>query len=152
MLFNKKEEKANDGVVNVIQNVKTSVIISKGSGKFYNVYDDDAFIMNLLFGYQALRNDRGLIISYKSGFPDNALNKVINKLEDNKISYKIIYKNKEPLIKDFGKKNRYLEFVDKTKSNMELTSRIDLLVHKIKEVEDKEKLEKIIEAMEQCLK
>lgn len=151
MLFNKKEENTNANG-NVIHNVKTSVIISKGSGKFYNVYDDDAFIMNLLFGYQALRNDKGLIISYKSGFPDNALNKVLNKLEDNKISYKVIYKDKEPLIRDFGKKNRYLEFVDKTKSNMELTSRIDLLVRKIKEVEDKEKLESIIEAVEQCLK
>lgn len=151
MLFNKKEENT-DANVNVIQNIKISVIISKGPGKFYNVYDDDAYIINLLFGYKVLRNDKGLIISYKSGFPDNALNKVINKLEDNKISYKVIYKDKEPLIRDFGKKNRYLEFIDKTKSNMELTSRIDLLVGKIKEVEDIEKLENIIKAVEQCLK
>ena len=39
--------------------------------------------MNLLFGYKVLKD--GLC-----GFPDNSLSKVLNTLEDAKISYQII--------------------------------------------------------------
>ena len=46
---------------------KNYIAIRK-SGKFYNVFDDDA----LIFNYN--------IINYKAGFPESAYQKVINKL------------------------------------------------------------------------
>ena len=51
--------------------------------------------MNTLFGYKVLKGD-------VSGFPDTSINKVVNTLEDAKISYQIIDVDKDPAIKDFG--------------------------------------------------
>ena len=48
--------------------------------------------MNLLFGYKVLKD--GLC-----GFPDNSLSKVLNTLEDAKISYQIIEVDKIPLLR-----------------------------------------------------
>ena len=49
--------------------------------------------MNTIFGYKVLKGD-------VSGFPDTSINKVVNTLEDAKISYQIIDVDKDPLIKD----------------------------------------------------
>ena len=61
------------------------------------MYDDDCYIINYFFGYK-IKEDR-------VGFPINSINKVVNVLEDNHISYEI--KNKKSI--DFNnKKNNYL--------------------------------------------
>lgn len=52
----------------------------------------DAYIMNLLFGYKVLKD--GLC-----GFPDNSLSKVLNTLEEAKISYQIIEVDKILLLR-----------------------------------------------------
>ena len=44
-------------------------------GLFYQVFDDDALILHFLLTYK--------VIDSKVGFPNNALNKVINVLEEN---------------------------------------------------------------------
>ena len=63
--------------------IKNYVLISKGTGKFYNVYEDDAFIISFIMDYKVLPG-------IKCGFPDNALSKVIKNLDDNHISYKVV--------------------------------------------------------------
>ena len=63
---------------------KDYIVMYKGKGTFISIYDEDAFIFNLLFGYKILP---GL----KCGFPNTALEKVLNYLETNKVSYKIMY-------------------------------------------------------------
>ena len=61
------------------------ILIIKDGGKFYRVYDNDALIINILIGYRVTPGPKVV-------FPDNALFKVINRLEENKISYRVIKK------------------------------------------------------------
>ena len=56
-----------------------NALVLRQIGKFYNVLDDDCYILFYLFGYK--------ISNYKSGFPVSALNKVKNELEEKKISF-----------------------------------------------------------------
>lgn len=56
-------------------------ILIRKSGGFYSVYDDDCYILNYFFGYK-IKDDR-------VGFPITSINKIINILEDNHISYEI---------------------------------------------------------------
>lgn len=71
---------------------KKYLVIRKNKGNFCTIYGDDANIISSLFGYKILNN--------KVGFPESVLNKIINILEDNKISYMVIYIDKSPLVKD----------------------------------------------------
>ena len=68
-------------------------------GNFYNIYGDDAIILNYLFGYK-------ILIDGKVCFPESALIKVINTIEDKKIDYQIINKEKD-IIKKYGNFNSY---------------------------------------------
>lgn len=53
-------------------------IITQSSGKFFEVYDYDAFMFNYLFDYKILQNGK----TYKCGFPDSSITKITNKLSD----------------------------------------------------------------------
>mgnify|MGYP005793583383 CR=1 FL=1 len=69
-------------------------------GLFYQVFDDDALILHYLLDYR--------VIDKKVGFPSNALNKVINILEEKKINYKITNEEEEKDFKDLNKYDYYL--------------------------------------------
>lgn len=122
---------------------KTFLMIYKTQGKFYNTYGIDAYIMNYFFNYKVLNDN-------KSGFPDNTINKVIEKLEGEKISYQIIYKDKDPLLKDFKKLNRYNLLIDSIKKEVELKKRFEILIDKIKKLDESKFLE-VIECIEKCI-
>lgn len=115
------------------------LLIYKNNGKFYNAYDNDAYILSGIMGYKVV-NGR------KCGFPDNALDKVINRLEDNKISYQIIYTNNKPVIKDYKKLNNYDKFYKKSLETMEIQNKVDIIVDKIKNASN-EDLMKILESL-----
>ena len=67
---------------------KNYLIILK-AGVFYICINDDAFILNKLFGYKIKEFN-----NYKRiGFPINSLNKVLKRLERLNINY-IVYDNK----------------------------------------------------------
>lgn len=68
-----------------IEGGKAYLTLYKNNGKFYIAMDEDAYILNLLFRYKVLEYKN----SYKCGFPDNVINKVLNTLEDKHISYRI---------------------------------------------------------------
>ena len=51
-------------------------------GLFYQVFDDDAFILHYLLDYK--------VIDRKVGFPSNAINKVINILEAKKLIIRLL--------------------------------------------------------------
>ncbi len=51
-------------------------------GLFYQVFDDDAFILHYLLDYK--------VIDRKVGFPNNAINKVINILEAKKLIIRLL--------------------------------------------------------------
>ena len=115
----------------------------KGNGTFISIYDEDALIFNLLFGYKILPE-------LKCGFPNTALKKVLNYLETNKISYKILYNNE--IIKEYDiTDNQYEKILLLAKKSSSVNKRIDLLIKNIK-VSNPEILEKVIECIEKCLK
>lgn len=123
--------------------VKTCIVIRYDGGKFYNVYDEDAFILNLLFGYKVLDNK-------KTGFPESAKNKVINELEQRKISYQIITKDSDPVYRNFKNLNKYEEYRIKAHNNLDTKQKLDMITKKIATA-PQEKLEQIVEAIEKCL-
>ena len=89
--------------------------------------------MNMLFDYKVLNGD-------VCDFPDTTLNKVLNTLNDSKISYQIIDVDKDPVIKDFGKINTYHKYLEKALESIDKKKKIDILNEKI-ENSDNEKLE-----------
>lgn len=76
-------------------------------GNFYEIYGEDAYIMNNLFNYKVKKFD-GYV---RAGFPIAAYNKVMSKFNSFKINYLII-DNKEIMKKKFNKNNYevYLKF------------------------------------------
>ena len=103
--------------------MKNSVLIRK-DGKFYHVFNDDAYIFNYLFNYN--------IVNYRVGFPISAYSKVINKLEENTINYVAL--GDEKIEKNFKNKNKY-------KRVLELSMDKDRVFNKLKEINSK--LEKL---------
>lgn len=77
----------------------SSKVVLRKNGGFYSVYGDDAFILYYLLNYK--------IIGDKVGFPNSALNKVVNLLEDNHISYEV-----DGNIYDFKNRNKYKKILD----------------------------------------
>ena len=122
-----------------IQYNKDYLLIFK-NGKFYNVYNDDAFIFHYLFNYKILKDD-------KSGFPETGLVKVINTLGNEKINYQIIYKDRNPIVKKFDKLNNYHKVLGKAIEYLELTDKVEIIKKKIDEIEDYKLLERLIEVI-----
>lgn len=79
-------------------------------GKFYNAYNDDGIILHYLFGYKYTNYKRNV------GFPESALNKVKNKLEELKISYNIYEKEEKEYEYKGVNKNYKLTLLDALKS------------------------------------
>lgn len=77
------------GIINVIETIKGihkyEVIFVK-VGKFYQTYGKDSYIISYLFGYKLKKIENTKIC----GFPLNGINRVIAKLEENKINYIIV--------------------------------------------------------------
>ncbi|HIU11486.1 MAG TPA: hypothetical protein IAB65_02170 [Candidatus Onthocola stercorigallinarum] len=131
-------------IVNVKQllndETRDYILIIKEAGKFYRAYDIDALIINMLIGYQ-------VTMGPKIGFPDNALSKVINRLEENKISYRSIVKGQIEKEYNYKKLNQYNKFASIARKTADLNNRLDLIVKKVKKADD-EKISEIIEYLE----
>lgn len=118
---------------------KSFITLYKSKGKFYSAFDNDAYILCLIFGYKVI-NGR------KCGFPDNALDKVLNKFDEYKISYQIIYDNDKPVIKDYKKLNNYNIFFSKSLFMIDRQNKIDMIIDRIKNFEEDD-LEKLVESV-----
>ena len=116
--------------------MKNSVNIYETSKMFYNVYEIDAYIFNILFGYKILDNK-------KVGFPSSIYNKVINTLEELHINYNIIYKNKDNVIKDFKKLNNYDKYKNKAYEKMDIDSKVNMVIDKINNA-SREQLDRLV--------
>ena len=71
-------------------------------GMFYSIYNRDAVILNNLLNYNIKELKNGIRV----GFPEIAIDKVVNILEENKINYLII-ENAEILYKKKYNTNNY---------------------------------------------
>ena len=109
-------------------------------GKFFVVYDDDAFIFHYLFGYKLTKNDT-------TGFPETQLNKITNTLEDKKISYQVIYKDKDPIVNDYSNLNNYYKVLNKTIEYLDMENKIESLKKQIEEIDNYELLCRIVEVI-----
>ena len=114
-------------------------VVLRKSGGFYHVNSDDCYILYYLFNYK--------IVSDRVGFPISAYNKVINKLEENCISYKDELNN---VIVDFKRKNKYSYFVAKGKSKYSLKNRVNAIVSKLDAL-DENKIDEILNYIEEML-
>lgn len=106
---------------------KKYLVIRKNKGNFCTVYGDDANIISMFFGYKILEDG-------KVGFPESVLNKVINTLLDKKISYMIIYVDRDPEKKDFKKLNSYTKYRDIAISKLDYTNLLIDYLYKNKKI------------------
>ena len=113
-----------------------SIVLRKVGG-FYQVFDNDALIVNYLFNYK--------INNYRCGFPINVINKVINTLEEKSINY--IIKGEEEIVKDYKRKNNYSKYLDKSISRSSINRRINNILDRISKM-DENKLNDIIDIIE----
>ena len=109
-------------------------VLIRKSGGFYAVYDD-VYILNYFFGYK-IKEDR-------VGFPINSINKVINVLEDNHISYEI----KNEVYVDFNNRNNYKKFIDIGKKKYNLRYRVESIINNIDKLEE-DKIDSILDYIE----
>ena len=110
-------------------------------GKFYNIYGDGAIILNYLFGYK-------ILIDGKVGFPESALIKVINTIEDKKIDYQIINKDGNDVIKKYGNFNSYNKILKQALEYRNIKSRVERIQELINNVNDIAILERVIGVIE----
>jgi DNA mismatch repair ATPase MutS len=57
-------------------------------GKFYEAFEGDAYVLSNVMGYIVKENEKG---TPKCGFPVEALEKVLGKLEANKVPYAVYH-------------------------------------------------------------
>lgn len=130
----------------VSEDTQKYIIITQSSGKFFEVYGYDAFMFGYLFDYKVLQNGK----TYKCGFPDSSLTKITNKLSDLKISYQIIYRGRNPFVKDFKKINQYSKYKLIALQKLDIKERMDALVEKVKSLNE-EQAKKVMLELEKCL-
>ena len=92
------------------------MVVFRKFGGFYSAYDDDALILHYLFGYK--------IKESRVGFPTGSIDKIIDKLNELHINYKVDDKN---IVFDDNKYDYYL-------ANSKNRISID---YKIKEIQNK---------------
>lgn len=125
-----------------------SVVLRK-SGGFYICFDDDAIVLSYLCNY--------IVLSYlcnykinngKVGFPLNTINKVINILENNSVSY-IVKENMEDVNKKmYGNKNKYKCYLEKGKKKIDLDYRISKIINKVNNMTEEE-VSKLLDLIEE---
>lgn len=130
----------------VSEDTQKYIIITQSSGKFFEVYGYDAFMFGYLFDYKVLQNGK----TYKCGFPDSSLTKITNKLSDLKISHQIIYRGRNPFVKDFKKINQYSKYKLIALQKLDIKERMDALVEKVKSLSE-EQAKKVMLELEKCL-
>lgn len=124
--------------------MKKDIIELRKSGKFYNLFGDDAIILHYLTGYKIVAEKGGV------GFPETAYNKVINILEDEEVSY-IVYEKENILAeKDFKKLNSYKSLLKKGMQALSVEERFAKIEKKIKNLSVKE-LDEILNLIEDAI-
>ena len=121
---------------------KTKELIMRKVGGFFHAFDEDAYILNYLFGYK--------ISNSRLGFPVSSKNKVKNVLDEKKINYCFKISDEEIDRKDFKKLNRYHDYVKKGKNNYEIEKQKEKLKDKIKDL-PLEKVEDILSYIEKVI-
>ncbi len=124
--------------------IKNDYVELRKSGKFYNVFGDDALVVHYLTGYKIVAEKGGV------GFPETAYNKVINALEDAEVNYRVYEKEEIKEEKNFKKINNYKGILKKGISILSIEERFQKIEKKIKGLNAKE-LDRVLEAIEDAI-
>ena len=119
-------------------------------GKFYTVYNQDAYIISYKLKYR-LKIEESNYIRYSCGFSDIALNKVRTKMEENKINYLILDRRnnyEEDAKYNNGNLNKYNEILEKSKRYANNIIRLDKINNYFIENINKEETRKILIQLE----
>lgn len=133
-------------VINMSKNIKQfhqDYLICYKSGTFYHSYDKDAYIISNIFDYSIKKVNNDTLVS---GFPRNAISKVMARLEREKINYMIIdTRNNYDVDKkeEFGNLNKYTEIFEKSHKTVNLRKRVYKIEEKLLKELDIEKIRKI---------
>lgn len=106
------------------------------NGGFYSVFGESTYILYYLFNYRIIEN--------RVGFPISAHDKVISKLEELNINYIDTFAN---ITKNYKKRNRFNEFVEKGKKKYSLIYRINEINKKL-ELLTEDKIDNILNYIE----
>ena len=132
--------------VRIIKKIESKFIIFVKIGTFYNVYEEDSFILSYLFGYKLKIEN-----NYRTcGFQITSSSKVFSKLKENNINYLIIDKrlNFEITEKiDFKRKNQYKSILKIALPYVKLKERLDILCQNILENVDDQNYETELESL-----
>lgn len=116
-----------------------NVVKIRKVGNFYDVFDDDCYILYFLFGYQ--------IKHYKTGFPKSAFNKVINVLSEKKINYDVVGEDNKECFKNL---NGYIKYLKLGKDKYNKDQCYQNIISKLSSASN-EKLERILKVIEDIL-
>ncbi|MBR2290407.1 MAG: hypothetical protein IJ867_07525 [Clostridia bacterium] len=117
------------------------------SGNFYRCYDDDSYIIAYLMDYQV----KATVLNDMAGFPLDSLNKVLDKLEMNRVDYKIFeFENGIAKLKqkcDFQEDNCYEGVLERAERYVKVRDRIsnvtDILYKNIENARIEDAISKI---------
>lgn len=124
--------------------IKKDIIELRKSGKFYNSFGDDAIILHYLTGYKIVAEKGGV------GFPETAYTKVINILENEKVSFVVYEKENTIEEKNFKKLNNYKNILKKGLKDLEIEERFNKIEKKIKTLSTKG-LDHILDLIEDAI-
>ena len=137
-------------MVKTIKQIHKYVIVFVKIGKFYHIYGKDSYIISYFFGYQLKKVEN----TNTCAFPHNSLNKVIAKLEENKINYIIVDRRNNydvEEISDNKNLNKYTKIFEKAKIYINYKTRIDRINSFMLENIDKDNFKNIIKKMEEVI-
>lgn len=121
-------------------------------GNFYHVYGKDAYILAFLFKYKIKTIEENCPTC---GFPCESINKVMAKLEHEKINYMVLDRRNQydvDEIVDQKNLNKYEEIYGKSKTYVNLSTRIDKISQKLTNLIGKEEAKTKIQQIEEILK
>ena len=117
-------------------------------GNFYHAYGKDSFILSYLFNYKID------LFKNECGFPMVSLNKVLAKLEDEKLNYIVIDKRNNydvELQQDFKNLNKYEAVYAKSKNYVNYKSRVDNINKNLMELIHKQDFRKLLGEVEKLI-
>ena len=138
-------------IVKTMKEVNSDKLLLLKIGNFYYQYGKDAYIIAYVFGYKIKILEENIPFS---AFPKTVLNKVITKLEDNKISYFIADKSQNYEVieeENFKKENTYINYYNKAHKYISKKNKIkNIYIYLLKNI-DKEDIKEKISKIEEIL-
>ena len=95
-------------VIKTMKQINPEKVLLLKIGNFYYQYGKDSYILSYIFGYKIKYVENNIPFT---AFPKTAINKVMAKLEENKISYIVVDKSLNYEVieeQNFKKQNKYL--------------------------------------------